>query len=1187
MFIHNLLLYVFFSRPFITKVYEVFENATGRCVPIGTYSRKDDILQLRDLLQTYLTELGEKKIKSLVTSFLEACTNANSIDELIDHPFLIYAESSSIPLPMISNNGVDFGSSNSRLKNEFIYLEFLGKGGFGDVVLARNKLDGNDYAIKRIPLDPKDDKLNKKVMREAKLFSRLCHPNVVRYFSAWIEHVSLHFSSTSTSTSAERSCEKKCDRFAEDSILPPQLRNVELRAASVPVESMAEWSTSFHRLATSSSSSVSESENSDDLSSTAKRFSSNVMSTTNNSDFEVLFEENEDGEVADESSEKESAEFSEKLLKTDFVNAGDSTFRVLYIQMEYCEQSTLRSLIDSRGLSASPRRIWQILKEILFGLHYIHQQGMIHRDIKPMNILIDGAGRAKIGDFGLATRDYLEKQTASFACNDKEESLLTKDIGTALYIAPELLSTTGTTVDYTSKIDVYSVGIVLFEMFYRPLLPGMERISLLKSLRDSFFFPEDFASEAPEVHRKIAKELIKSMLRFSPDERPSVQDILESERIPLIELEESEFQKIFCQAIRSRTGKLRQWMIDTLFSEPVPLAVDFLYDQSVCSPKNCLAIPAMRALEMIQQKLSKICVTHAFVKFSTHSIVPSQSSGNSPSTASKLHECRFIDDSGVNVSLPFDLRRAFIRYCVRNGINRLKRFSFGKVFGFSDVLGGTHPAERSEFSIDCLGPRSSAPLLSAEVLCIILEAISQIDLFKSFKWQLRVGHRFLVAAATTYLGYGDATAQRKIINALHTISSSEEALNRKQRIDLLQDVGAMSYNQAASLLNILEGDESNFNALRERFRPLLRGRNDIVKELAKKGFDDLTNCYDILGALSDIADCIMFDGSLCCRPLTFSSGLVFQLTVNYPRKRGGIRPVIICYGGHYDELLERERCVRDPAPPTPLCAVGCGFVMDSLARLHCSQFPEYGKSLCSALVCSISADLLMETVRLVRLLWESGISADVLFDPVSSAHELGLIEHCAEKQIENILIVMARNEVFLRSRNLDCGKMSFDDAIFKLDTLSECVGASSSDVIISSSSRQLSNTVSAASTANLSIHYALTEKLAYNVKKRLEVQVPVFMQKTLAVFSSATRVEVIVCDLPCDAVRQLATSIDRNFSPIELHVAFDSLSLHLNKYKKELKCIHDTLENIYQMKENCVIAVYSRVDSNGYCKFIF
>ena len=72
-----------------------------------------------------------------------------------------------------------------------------------------------------------------------------------------------------------------------------------------------------------------------------------------------------------------------------------------------------------------------------------------------MNILLDVNNRVKIGDFGLATRDYLERQTAQPSSIDKEESLLTKDIGTALYIAPELLSSSSETLDYTSKIDIY------------------------------------------------------------------------------------------------------------------------------------------------------------------------------------------------------------------------------------------------------------------------------------------------------------------------------------------------------------------------------------------------------------------------------------------------------------------------------------------------------------------------------------------------------------------------------------------------------------------------------------------------------------------------------------------------------------------------------------------------------------
>lgn len=76
-----------------------------------------------------------------------------------------------------------------------------------------------------------------------------------------------------------------------------------------------------------------------------------------------------------------------------------------------------------------------------------------------MNILIDGSYHAKIGDFGLATRDIMSKNLSSLNESDMNFSM-TKDIGTALYIAPELLSTTSGNIDYTTKIDVYRLLII-------------------------------------------------------------------------------------------------------------------------------------------------------------------------------------------------------------------------------------------------------------------------------------------------------------------------------------------------------------------------------------------------------------------------------------------------------------------------------------------------------------------------------------------------------------------------------------------------------------------------------------------------------------------------------------------------------------------------------------------------------
>lgn len=80
----------------------------------------------------------------------------------------------------------------------------------------------------------------------------------------------------------------------------------------------------------------------------------------------------------------------------------------MYIQMEFCEKSTLRSAIDS-GLCNDKERGWRLFREMIEGLGHIHQQGMIHRDLKPVNIFLDLNDHVKIGDFGLATTNLLSK----------------------------------------------------------------------------------------------------------------------------------------------------------------------------------------------------------------------------------------------------------------------------------------------------------------------------------------------------------------------------------------------------------------------------------------------------------------------------------------------------------------------------------------------------------------------------------------------------------------------------------------------------------------------------------------------------------------------------------------------------------------------------------------------------------
>ncbi len=138
-----------------------------------------------------------------------------------------------------------------------------------------------------------------------------------------------------------------------------------------------------------------------------------------------------------------------RLAHPNVVNVFDQgqDGEMAYLVMEYLPGITLRDLLREQRRLSIPQTI-TIMDAVLSGLAAAHRAGIVHRDVKPENVLLAEDGRIKIGDFGLARATTAN--TASGA----------QLMGTIAYLAPELV-TRGTA---DARSDIYSLGIMLYEM---------------------------------------------------------------------------------------------------------------------------------------------------------------------------------------------------------------------------------------------------------------------------------------------------------------------------------------------------------------------------------------------------------------------------------------------------------------------------------------------------------------------------------------------------------------------------------------------------------------------------------------------------------------------------------------------------------------------------------------------------
>ncbi|MGV3662831.1 MAG: protein kinase domain-containing protein [Prosthecobacter sp.] len=131
-------------------------------------------------------------------------------------------------------------------------------------------------------------------------------------------------------------------------------------------------------------------------------------------------------------------------------DSGETRDGQMYYVMEFVAGMDLQHLLKRE--SPSPRRILQIISQVCDALQYAHERGIVHRDVKPANILIDERGNVKVADFGLAK--IVGPQAVDYTATGTT-------LGTPDYIAPEAMEY-GVKIDH--RVDIYSLGVMIYEI---------------------------------------------------------------------------------------------------------------------------------------------------------------------------------------------------------------------------------------------------------------------------------------------------------------------------------------------------------------------------------------------------------------------------------------------------------------------------------------------------------------------------------------------------------------------------------------------------------------------------------------------------------------------------------------------------------------------------------------------------
>jgi len=744
---------------------------------------------------------------------------------------------------------------------------------------------------------------------------------------------------------------------------------------------------------------------------------------------------------------------------------------------------------------------------------------------------------------------------------------MTGKVGTALYVAPEL-GNAKSRIRFSQKVDLYSLGIILFEMFYRPLQTGMERVKTLGLLRtENIIFPEDFSP------KKFAREqhLISWLLNHNPDNRPTTEELLNSGFLPP-KLEDRQLDELLRHTLNQNNSTRYQRLMSSLFTQTVTPVSDQIYDSDCHGKNEVQIIEAARILEHVRKSVANIFNKHGAVFLDLPLLMPKCKIIEQSDTAAT-----FLDQSGLQVCLPYDSRISFARYISRNNICNLRRFYFGKLYRKQKLL-GSHPLGLWECSFDIVSDSNTSLIPEAEVISTVYEIIKEFPRLHKCNFYIRLNHLNILKALFLQNGITEPT-QNEIYKILESAKSVKDRENSIKQCLLECGFAEHIINKILSYLSI----EASYHKAKEILQYLRKTKAEI-SILAKQAFQDLdrvSKCLQYLGVELPIVICTSLLSNI-----SHYNGIIFQFVAenNRKRKHGGVD--ILAIGGCYDKLIESmSQYAETSTLPT---AVGVSISVEKILYSAIEDnetldtYPSY-LSECDVIVCSLTNTPKIDgLLKVLHELWSAGISATLFSYELNQDYTVEEIqEHCRDNGVNHLVILKDTDLEFVRVRSRD--KEWFNEYRVTRKDLCEYLMQKLSnkyDSVKTQESETSLKNVPVNQSSDIFFKFTFVgfdRVLETNRRRKME---SIFLHKykdELQQIFGNKEIQVVIGKLEKSELKSIAGFLELKSTPEEFEHSVQELMSMFQMHGTSVKRICHILQSISSTEVDAVILLYSTV----------